>query len=105
MRYISKAIHFKYGKLSPCLGGLFHPALTVPMCRKFTPAKAQFSTTSLVHSNDVELTSVRYPEVKRDPSFAKLTPADVEHFKDILDTHRVITDPDDVEGRYILKII
>ena len=43
------------------------------------------------------LTSHRYPGLKRG-DFAKLTSADVDHFKSILDENRVITNEDELSG-------
>lgn len=44
----------------------------------------------------VELTSVRYPDVKRG-KYTVLTPGHVSHFESILSKERVLTDPSDVE--------
>jgi hypothetical protein len=47
--------------------------------------------------SEVELTSVRYPGVRRG-SFAQLSDKHVQHFRSILPKERVITDADDVAG-------
>jgi hypothetical protein len=47
------------------------------------------------YSSDVELTSVRYPGVKRE-SYSQLSGKHVQHFQSILPKERVITDKDDI---------
>ena len=54
--------------------------------------------TKRYYSSDVKLTSERYPKLKRG-DFAKLSTADVDVFKTILDENRVVTDEHEVAGK------
>ena len=72
-------------------------AHVVRFCRNRLSSVSLFSTGSGRPSKNVELTSVRYPEVlKSKREFAKLTPEDVQHFRSILGSNHVLTE--DIEG-------
>ncbi|EPS37723.1 hypothetical protein H072_8600 [Dactylellina haptotyla CBS 200.50] len=50
-------------------------------------------------NKEVKFTADSYPDVKRDPRFAQLTQADIDHFKDILSSpSSVISDASELEG-------
>ena len=59
------------------------------------PARRFHSASGLFKSAYVETTATKYPHVKRG-SYAVLNDGDVQFFKQILGTHHVLTDPDDV---------
>jgi len=54
-----------------------------------------------VTTNNVELTSVRYKDVVKRGSFAKLEDADISYFKSALDENRVVTEPSDLESHNV----
>lgn len=67
-----------------------------PIRNTWSILRAQSSMT-LSTAQNVELTSNRYPNLKRKP-FGKVGPAEISGFQTILDTNRVITDPSELDG-------
>lgn len=70
--------------------------------KQWTPAECYISTTSSAgysrFQRSVELTSVRYPNVKRG-NYGQITAADVARFNEIMpDASRVLTDPQEIDG-------
>ncbi|XP_059078766.1 D-2-hydroxyglutarate dehydrogenase, mitochondrial-like isoform X2 [Tigriopus californicus] len=55
------------------------------------------SSVSLSTGQDVELTSQRYPDLRRKP-FGQVGPSEIARFQAILDSNRVITDPTELDG-------
>ena len=54
------------------------------------------------YSAEVELTSQRYPNLKRRP-YAYLGDNDVKFFESILGSNRVLTQAEDLKGKHIVK--